>query len=80
MPNARTPFWPFRSRRLSSYGATLAELLRLAADHVDRILKGTDPVELPVLQPTRFGFVINLRTARQLGTEVPCPSSTGPTR
>jgi hypothetical protein len=43
MPNARTPFWPFRSRRLSSYGATLAELQRLAADHVDRILKGTDP-------------------------------------
>lgn len=56
---------------LASYGATLAELHQLAADQIDRILKGADPAELPVLQPTRFEFVVNLRAARQLGLDVP---------
>lgn len=55
----------------ASYGATLAELHQLAADQVDRILKGADPAVLPVLQPTRFEFVVNLRTARELGLDVP---------
>lgn len=55
----------------ASYGATLAELYQLAADHVDRILKGANPEVLPVLQPTRFEFTVNLRVARQLGVEIP---------
>lgn len=56
---------------LASYGAPLRELYRLAADQTDRILKGADPAVLPVLQPTRFELVINLRTARDLRIDIP---------
>jgi putative ABC transport system substrate-binding protein len=56
---------------LISYGANLADLYRRAALYVDKIFKGSKPADLPVQQPTKFDFVINLKTAKALGLEVP---------
>jgi putative tryptophan/tyrosine transport system substrate-binding protein len=56
---------------LISYGPDLHELFRRAANYVDRILKGTNPADLPVEQATRFEPVINLKTAKTLGLTVP---------
>jgi putative ABC transport system substrate-binding protein len=54
-----------------SYGTDLADLFRRAARYVDRILTGTKPAELPVQQPTKFELVINLKTAKTLGLDIP---------
>jgi putative ABC transport system substrate-binding protein len=56
---------------LVSYGPDLVDQFRRAAVYVDRILRGEKPAELPVQQPTKFEFVINLKTARMLGLTVP---------
>ena len=56
---------------LLSYGADLIDNYRHAATYVDRILKGTQPSELPVQAPVKFDLVINLKTAKALGLDVP---------
>jgi putative ABC transport system substrate-binding protein len=53
------------------YGADLADSYRRVAYYVDRILKGTKPADLPVQQPMKFEFVINLKTAKQIGVTIP---------
>ena len=54
-----------------SYGADSVELYRRAASMVDKILKGTKPADIPVEQPTKFEFIINLNAARQVGLTIP---------
>ena len=54
-----------------SYGPSFLDLFRRAADFADKILRGTKPADLPVEQPTKFDFVINLTTTKALGLKIP---------
>ena len=60
-----------QSGGLMTYGTNLADLWRRAAVYVDKILKGTKPADLPVEQPTKFDFIINLKAAKQIGLTIP---------
>lgn len=63
---------------LMSYSPRFSDLWRRAADYVDKILRGAKPGELPVEQPTKFGLVVNPKTAEAIGLEM--PPTAGPTR
>jgi putative ABC transport system substrate-binding protein len=56
---------------LMSYSVNFTELERRAATYVDKILKGAKPADLPVEQPTKFEFIINLKAAKQIGLTIP---------
>jgi putative ABC transport system substrate-binding protein len=54
-----------------AYGASFPDLYRRAASHVHKILQGASPADLPVEQPTKFEFALNMRTAKALGLTIP---------
>jgi putative ABC transport system substrate-binding protein len=56
---------------LMTYGVSFAALYHRAATYVDKILKGAKPADLPVEQPTKFEFIINLKAAKQIGLTIP---------
>ena len=56
---------------LIAYGASITDLLRRSATYVDKVLKGANPADLPVEQPTKFDLVINLKTGKALGLTIP---------
>jgi ABC-type uncharacterized transport system substrate-binding protein len=65
--------WPIfaRSGAVCTYGPRLTESYRRLAYYIDRVLKGAKPADLPIERPTKFEFVINLRTAKALGLTIP---------
>ncbi len=54
-----------------SYAPNYTDLFRRAADFVDKILKGTKPADIPVEQPMKFEFIVNLKAAKQIGVTIP---------
>ena len=62
--------WP-EAGGLMSYGTSFTDNFRRAAVYVDKILKGANPGEIPIEQPTAFDFVVNLTTAKALGLTIP---------
>jgi putative ABC transport system substrate-binding protein len=56
---------------LIAYGPSQADTLERALHHVDRILQGAKPAELPIEQPTKFELIVNLKTAKALGLTIP---------
>src|ERR1700680_106733 len=71
VPAVSVPRWFAEEGGLMSYSARFADLYRKAAVYVDKILKGAQPADLPVEQPTHFELIINMKTAKALGIDVP---------
>jgi putative tryptophan/tyrosine transport system substrate-binding protein len=71
LPAFSVPRWFAEEGGLMSYSAIYADLFRKAAVYVDKILKGAQPADLPVEQPTRFQLVINMKTAKAIGLTIP---------
>jgi putative tryptophan/tyrosine transport system substrate-binding protein len=71
LPVMHDTLGPVDAGGLMFYGVNLSDMDRRAATYVDKILKGRSPAELPVEQPTKFEFVINLKTAKQIGLTIP---------
>jgi putative tryptophan/tyrosine transport system substrate-binding protein len=70
LPSSGPRAWPLAGG-LIGYSGNVAEVHRLAADYVDKILKGRRPADLPVALPTKFDLAVNLKTAKALGLEIP---------
>jgi len=70
LPSSGPRAWP-STGGLIGYSGNLAEMTRLAADYVDKIIKGRKPADLPVALPTKFDLAVNVKTAKALGLEVP---------
>ena len=70
LPSSGPRAWP-AAGGLIGYSGNVADTQRLAADYVDKVLKGRKPTDLPVALPTRFDLVVNLKTAKALGLAVP---------
>jgi putative tryptophan/tyrosine transport system substrate-binding protein len=62
---------PVEAGGLMTYGVNVNDLDRRAATYVDKLLKGAKPADLPVEQPTKFEFIINLKAAKQIGLTIP---------
>jgi putative ABC transport system substrate-binding protein len=71
LPSMHTSIEYAEAGALMAYGADRLELFRSAATYVDKILKGTKPADLPIEQPTKFEFVINLKAAKRIGLTIP---------
>jgi putative tryptophan/tyrosine transport system substrate-binding protein len=71
LPSVHSFREPVDAGALMSYGPNFSDLFRRAAEYVDKILRGAKPGDIPVEQPTKFDFVVNLTTARALGLTIP---------
>jgi len=71
LPSVSTQTQWVEAGGLMSYAASLPDIYRRAASYVDKILKGAQPGDLPIEQPTKFEMVINLKTAKALGLTIP---------
>jgi putative ABC transport system substrate-binding protein len=71
LPAIHEQLWFAEAGGLMAYGVNVPDLFRRSATYVDKILKGTKPADLPLQQPTKFEFVINLKTAKQIGLTIP---------